>query len=169
MVLFRWRVTQVEAHAPCTVVGDLHGQYFDLMRIFEVAGDPPHTRFVFLGDYVDRGKFSCEVVLYLLALKLTFPGCVTLLRGNHESAAVSGHFGFKDECKAKYGLSLYYRFLLCFQCMPLACRVATPHGDVLCLHGGLSPEVRKHLGLRFSVFICIRDHVIRDYGLSSHC
>jgi diadenosine tetraphosphatase ApaH/serine/threonine PP2A family protein phosphatase len=54
---------------------------------------------------------------------------------------VSGHFGFKDECKAKYGLSLYYRFLLCFQCLPLACRVATPHGDVLCLHGGLSPEV----------------------------
>ena len=131
----------MEAHAPYTVVGDLHGQYFDLMRIFEVAGDPPHTRFVFLGDYVDRGKFSCEVMLYLLALKLTFPGCVTLLRGNHESAAVSGHFGFKEECKAKYGLSLYYRFLLCFQCMPLACRVATPHGDVLCLHGGLSPEV----------------------------
>jgi hypothetical protein len=92
----------VRVRAPYTLVGDLHGQYFDMMRIFEVTGDPPHTRYLFLGDYVDRGAYSCEVILYLLALKLTFPDSVQLLRGNHESLAVSGHFGFKEECKAKY-------------------------------------------------------------------
>ena len=95
------------------------GQYFDLMNLFEMNGDPPSSRYLFLGDYVDRGKFSCEVMLYLLALKLAFPKQIQLLRGNHECASVSSHFGFKDECKTKYGQSLYNRFVLCFQSLPI--------------------------------------------------
>jgi hypothetical protein len=76
--------------------------------------------YLFLGDYVDRGYYSCEVMLYLLSLKIMYPDKIWLLRGNHECASVSGHFGFKEECKTKYGVNIYYSFLLLFQTMPLA-------------------------------------------------
>lgn len=132
---------RLELKAPYTVVGDIHGQYFDLMNMFEINGDPPSSRYLFLGDYVDRGKFSCEVMLYLLALKLTYPKQIYLLRGNHECASVSAHFGFKDECKGKYGRALYNRFVLCFQSLPIAASITTPHGELLAVHGGISPEI----------------------------
>jgi serine/threonine-protein phosphatase 2B catalytic subunit len=105
------------------VVGDIHGQYFDLLNILK-KWRPDHN-LLFLGDYVDRGAFSCEVILHLLALKLKYPHKVFLIRGNHECSTVSAHFGFKEECKVKYGLTVYYRFLLCFQTMPICAIIKT--------------------------------------------
>ena len=90
-----------------------------------------------------RPQHSLEVVCLLLALKLTFPNRVFLVRGNHECRSVSGHFGFKEECVRKYGLPVYYRFLLCFQTMPIGALVHTDYGTMLALHGGLSPKIAR--------------------------
>ncbi|KAG5177649.1 Metallo-dependent phosphatase-like protein [Tribonema minus] len=134
--------------APVRVVGDLHGQFFDLLSMLEMCGMPGEGdgegeggTYLFLGDYVDRGAYSCEVMLYLLALKLAHPDHVHLLRGNHECRALTGHFGFKEECKGKYGLPVYYRFVRVFEELPLAALVTNDHGRYLCAHGGLSPEL----------------------------
>lgn len=71
--------------SPVTIVGDLHGQFFDLLNLFDrVAGWPPETSYIFLGDFVDRGHNSIETLSLLLCLKLKFPAHITLLRGNHE-------------------------------------------------------------------------------------
>ncbi|CAM9729503.1 unnamed protein product [Chrysoparadoxa australica] len=135
--------------APITIVGDLHGQFFDLKRMLEACKLPTKSRgkgsssYLFLGDYVDRGAFSCEVLLYLLALKLHFPDTVHLLRGNHECRSLTTHFGFKEECKAKYGLPVYYRFVKLFEMMPLCALVTNKHGRYFCTHGGISPDIKE--------------------------
>ena len=110
------------------MLGDIHGQYYDLINILDdgkSSGMDMGKKYLFLGDYVDRGAFGCEVMFLLLSLKVKYPNNIYMLRGNHECRSVSGYFGFKEECTAKYGTTIYNWFISLFECLPLAAIVNT--------------------------------------------
>jgi serine/threonine-protein phosphatase PP1 catalytic subunit len=128
----------VELSAPVKIVGDVHGQYTDLIRLFEMCGFPPAANYLFLGDYVDRGKQSLETILLLLCYKLKYPENFFLLRGNHECANVTRVYGFYDECKRRCNVKTWKTFVDTFNCLPICAIVA---GKIFCVHGGLSPNL----------------------------
>ncbi|RRT64561.1 hypothetical protein B296_00020402 [Ensete ventricosum] len=130
----------LELEAPIKICGDIHGQYTDLLRLFEYGGYPPEANYLFLGDYVDRGKQSIETICLLLAYKIKYPENFFLLRGNHECASINRIYGFYDECKRRYNVRLWKVFTDCFNCLPVAALV---DDKILCMHGGLSPELNN--------------------------
>lgn len=81
-----------------TIVGDIHGQFYDLLKVIEIGDSPDKCKYLFLGDYVDRGSYSIEVLLLIFALKISYPENVVLLRGNHECKQMTSFFNFKSEC-----------------------------------------------------------------------
>lgn len=130
----------LELEAPIKVCGDIHGQFTDLIRLFEYGGFPPESNYLFLGDYVDRGKQSLESISLLLAYKIKFPENFFLLRGNHECASINRIYGFYDECKRRYSIKLWKIFTDCFNCLPICCIIDE---KIICMHGGISPEIQK--------------------------
>lgn len=126
--------------SPITVCGDLHGQFYDVLELFKTGGQVPSTRYVFIGDFVDRGAHSVETLTLLLLLKVKHPSDVILLRGNHETRTITTSYGFYDEIRRKYGNTNVWSFFMeVFDCLPLG---AVIDGKILCIHGGCSPETQ---------------------------
>jgi protein phosphatase len=123
------------------VVGDLHGNIDDLLQILGNFGYPPARSYLFLGDYVDRGSNSIEVLLLLYSLKGLFPHQISLLRGNHECKSVCNKYGFAEECAAFFETKEPYKgFCESFCSMPIA---AVINDRIFCVHGGLSPDINS--------------------------
>jgi len=129
----------LELSAPIKICGDIHGQFNDLLRLFEYGGFPPESNYLFLGDYVDRGKQSLEVCCLLFAYKIKYPENFFLMRGNHECSNISRIYGFYDECRRRFSIKVWKAFCSTFDCLPVS---AIIDDKILCLHGGLSPELK---------------------------
>ncbi|MBA0747067.1 hypothetical protein Gogos_009533, partial [Gossypium gossypioides] len=154
--------------APVTICGDIHGQFYDMKELFKVGGDCPKTNYLFLGDFVDRGFYSVETFLLLLALKVRYPDRITLIRGNHESRQITQVYGFYDECLRKYGSVNVWRYctdifdylrasnvsdcqgrvlstvsddLLCCHRLLYVSLSALIENKIFSVHGGLSPVI----------------------------
>lgn len=140
------------------IVGDVHGQYGDLLRLFTKCGFPPMANYLFLGDYVDRGKQSLETILLLLCYKIKYPENFFLLRGNHECANVTRVYGFYDECKRRCNIKTWKTFIDTFNTLPLAAIVT---GKIFCVHGGLSPVLNSMDEIRH----VSRPTDVPDFGL----
>ena len=141
----------LKVEAPAKIFGDIHGQYQDLMRFFDLysapiegpGGDIDGQDYVFLGDYVDRGTHSLETICLLMALKIKYPNQIHLLRGNHEDRWINSQFGFKDECVARLNDDdsnpiLFNKFNDLFDYLPLS---AIINDTVLCIHGGIGSSI----------------------------
>lgn len=156
--IFLSQPSLLELSPPVKIVGDVHGQYGDLLRLFTKCGFPPSSNYLFLGDYVDRGKQSLETILLLFCYKIKYPENFFLLRGNHECANVTRVYGFYDECKRRCNIKTWKTFIDTFNTLPLAAIVA---GKIFCVHGGLSPVLNSMDEIRHVV----RPTDVPDFGL----
>lgn len=133
---------------PVTIVGDIHGQFFDMREIFRLGGSPAQTKYLFLGDYVDRGAYGTEVLLALYALKINYPNGVFLMRGNHECRQMTVHHDFREECIRKFDQELYDMIMDSFDRLPIACII---NGQFVAVHGGISPAIENALDINTAI------------------
>lgn len=131
--------TLLRLNGEYTIVGDVHGNLRDLLRIFSSLSNISVQKFIFLGDYVDRGEFSMEVLTLLFSLKITFPENIYLLRGNHEFTETNLGYGFKREICDEYSEQLYNQICVVFDFLPLA---AVLNNDIFIVHGGIGPTLK---------------------------
>ena len=120
------------------VVGDIHGQYYDLVHMLNKAGDPAKINYLFLGDYVDRGIFGLECMMLLVTIKINYPKKFILLRGNHESRNMTESFTFREEVISRFDDEVYESFMTLFDSLPISCVVDDKY---LAMHGGISPDL----------------------------
>ncbi|OHT15415.1 Ser/Thr protein phosphatase [Tritrichomonas foetus] len=139
MEVFMMEGNVLELQSPITICGDIHGQLYDLFELFDTAGDITNQKFLFMGDYVDRGYYSLETIFYLCALKLKYPTQFFLLRGNHECRAVNQLYGFYAECLMRYGHAGIW--MMCNDMFDLLPMAAVIDNSVFSIHGGLSPSI----------------------------
>lgn len=130
----------IEVEAPINVCGDIHGQFHDLLRWLEHGGMPPSQNYLFLGDYVDRGRQSIETFVMLLCFKLLYPENLYMLRGNHECASICRVYGFYDEVKRRYSVKMWKIFCDVFNTIPLCGLI---DNKIMCMHGGISPSLQS--------------------------
>jgi serine/threonine-protein phosphatase PP1 catalytic subunit len=130
----------LELVPPINILGDIHGQFKDLIYHFDVGGFPPKANYLFLGDYVDRGQNSIATICLLLAYKIKYPENFFLLRGNHECKSINRIYGFYESCKRVYSIKLWQQFTTMFNMMPISALI---DDKILCMHGGLSPELMQ--------------------------
>ncbi|KAL2540975.1 Serine/threonine-protein phosphatase BSL3 [Abeliophyllum distichum] len=146
--IFAAEPSVLQLKAPIKIFGDLHGQFGDLMRLFDeygspsTAGDIAYIDYLFLGDYVDRGQHSLETITLLLALKVEHPHQVHLIRGNHEAADINALFGFRIECIERMGerdgIWTWHRINRLFNWLPLAALIEK---KIICMHGGIGRSI----------------------------
>lgn len=136
--IFKNEPNLVKIPEPVVVVGDIHGQYYDLVHMLNKAGDPSKINYLFLGDYVDRGIFGLECMILLVAIKINFPKKFILLRGNHESRNMTESFTFREEVITRFDDEVYEAFMTLFDSLPISCVVDDKY---LAMHGGISPEL----------------------------
>lgn len=132
-------IVDLDLSTPLYVIGDLFGQFGDLLRMFKLLGHPPDARFLFLGNYVDRGNRSIETLAYIYALKLKFPKHVYILRGNHECQYVAEDYGFYKECTSRFTAKLWPIVIRTFNYLPV---IAIIEEKVFCCHSGMSPNIQ---------------------------
>lgn len=133
------------------IVGDIHGNLESLVTIFKKHGDPSKTRYLFLGDYVDRGENSCEVIILLYAYKCLYPKNIYLIRGNHEFYDMNECYGFKEECEKRMiikkkgkiinrGSIFFNRIVETFKELPIC---AILNDTIFCVHGGITDLIKN--------------------------
>ena len=130
----------VKVNDPITIIGDLHGQFYDLLKSLELGGNLDETKYLFLGDYIDRGSFSLEILILLFCIKINLKNSFFMLRGNHECRQMTTHFNFKNECEIKQDSDIYNEFLEAFNCLPISCLI---NEKFLAIHGGISPDIKR--------------------------
>lgn len=131
----------IHVSSPINVCGDVHGDFLNVLQIFDIFDYPPDGRYLFLGDYVDRGDNSVDTLTIILCYKVKYPEHLFLIRGNHENHNLPVFYGTYSEILRKYGDSLVYlAFLEVFKAMPLAAIIDDRY---FCVHGGLGPNLKK--------------------------